>query len=357
MIVRNVEFFNIRALEKDFTSGGYRLARFPETLRTKLSPRARLHGAGACGGEIRFVTDAPFFSVKLMARNSSTWPGTSVPQLCVMCGNLEHRRIELEPDKMHTLSFDAVNLNSVKPEVLRPQVGHGFSPAVWRFLLPACEVLFGGIETWSCPVRPPFAHEKPAIRCLCYGSSITQCSELDSWPAQLGHLLGIEMLNLGLSGSCLLEPEIADFLANSEERFDGIILEPGMNLLEKISPGEFSRRVEYLLETIIRQRPEVKILLLDLFPHAGESKYRRDETHQQENTGAFRQILHSLAERFRNRGIRIATAESTKLAPPALCWSTDLLHPRAMGNSIIAFALADILRREWNLEPWYSKGI
>lgn len=357
MIARNVEFSNIRALEADPSSGGYRLARFPETLRTKLSPRARLHGAGACGGEIRFVTDAPFFNVKLMARNSSTWPGTPVPQLCVMCGNLEHRRINLAPDTMHTLSFDAVHFNSVRPEVLRPLAGYGFAPEVWRFVLPACEIFFGGIETWSCPIRPPFDHEKPAMRCLCYGSSITQCSGPDGWPAQLGQLLGIEMWNLGLSGSCLLEPEIADFLAGSEERFDGIIFEPGMNLLEKITPGEFSRRVEYLLKTITQQHPDVPILMLDLFPHGGEANYRCDNNLQPESTGAFRQVLHCIVEQFRKRGLRISLAESAHLSPPALCWSTDLLHPRAMGNSMIAFSLAETLRRQWNLKPWYREEI
>ena len=93
-----------------------------------------------------------------------------------------------------------------------------------------------------------------------------------------------------------------------------------MNLLEKITPGEFSRRVEYLLKTITQQHPDVPILILDLFPHGEEANYRCDNNLQPENTGAFRQVLHCIVEQFRKRSSASADSEfhlrKVRTSPP-----------------------------------------
>jgi lysophospholipase L1-like esterase len=78
-------------------------------------------------------------------------------------------------------------------------------------------------------VRPPAPDRRP--RWTVYGSSITQghaVAPTGTWPAVAARLLGLNLTNLGFSGSCLLDPLVARALAARPA--DLIALEIGINV-------------------------------------------------------------------------------------------------------------------------------
>lgn len=352
MIYKNMELFNIRAVEKDASFMGERLVRIPEKVRMRINSRGRLHGAQATCGEVRFVTDAPHFTIRLMARTLSTWTERVTPQMRIMRGSLEYDRVELPLDKMVSFSFDTDFIELVRPEVLRPNPDYGFATNVWRFVLPAYEIIFGSIETHGYEIRPPSETETPSVKCLCYGSSITN-SYLDGWPSLMGHYLGIDVMNLGLAGGCCIESEFADYISGMSEEYDSIILELGINVVNEISTDEFAIRTEYMLDKITRINPEINIIMINIFPYAGDqSLWTEKRIKEHGNSGSvkeFRNIIRNKGNKFRNKNFNISVIEGDDINIPSTCWSYDMLHPRYLGNSVIAFKLAEIIKKEWNL--------
>lgn len=346
MIYQNMELFNLRAVEDD--PAGVRLCRLPAAVRNQLNPRARMQGLNANCGEIRFVTDAPFFTVRLMARKLNTWPQPINPQMRVMCGNLEYSRVELPFDRMTAVPFDAFVPAGVRPEVLRPDPEFGFASNVWRLVLPGPEIVFGGIETFGFELRPPTREETPKYRILCHGSSITD-SYIEGWPPLLGHYLGVDVLNLGLAGACQVEDKLADYLATLDE-YDALILELGINIIGT-ECSEFARRVDYFLAKLAKAgRP---VALITVFPSFDDFACQTDEKRQQNTEkpdyyGLYRQIIRDAADQYRNRGFDITVVEGPEIDVPSKCWSYDLLHPRYLGNSFMAYKLGDILRQKWS---------
>lgn len=211
-----------------------------------------------------------------------------------------------------------------------------------------------GIETHGYEIHPPRRKEKPAHCCLCYGSSITN-SWLDGWPALLGHFLGMDVMNLGLSGGCCLEPELADYLAEpGVGEYDCAILELGINVIGKMCPEEFAARTDLFLRRITRAKPDVKIAMITIFPFNDDRSLWMKERLETEGHGddpvkQFRTIIRETAEEYRKKGFSVSTVEGSEINRPELCWSWDLLHPRYLGNPVIAFWLSEILKKEWAL--------
>lgn len=350
MIYQNLELFNIRGVEEVPGVPGPRLCRVPALVRNKLNPRARMQGMDGNCGEIRFVTDAPMFLVHLMARRTSTWPQPINPMLRVMVGNLEHSMVELPLDVMTTIPLDALPLLQARPEVLRPEPQYGFAQNVWRFVLPGAEIIFGGVETHGYAIRPPTAEEKPSFRCLCHGSSITN-SYTEGWPALMGNFLGIDVLNLGQAGSNQLEPAMCDFVAGLDE-YDGIVLEPGINICGNVSTQEFSQRLDYLLKAVVDNHPKCKIALITIFPYISDPNLNIKPANELPPVEEFRQIIRNAAKDYSCRGYDVTLVEGPKLETPSRCWSVDMVHPRHMGNALIAYRLAEILQKAWNLPPF-----
>ena len=59
----------------------------------------------------------------------------------------------------------------------------------------------------------------------------------------------LDVLNLGLSGSCLCEPAMADFIGSRDD-YEIATLEVGVNMRNGVSPEEFRTRVSYLLDAV-----------------------------------------------------------------------------------------------------------
>lgn len=71
-------------------------------------------------------------------------------------------------------------------------------------------------------IAPPVKAQTPSKTLLCYGSSITHSSNsIDAshtWASLIAHSLNMDLRNLGMAGSCAIEPEVINYIASEGER-------------------------------------------------------------------------------------------------------------------------------------------
>ncbi|NDV78185.1 SGNH/GDSL hydrolase family protein [Dysgonomonas sp. 511] len=93
-----------------------------------------------------------------------------------------------------------------------------------------------------------------------YGSSILQGASASrpgmAYPARMARKLGVDFINLGLSGNGKMEPEVVDMIAGIEA--DAYILDCAPNP----SPEQITERTTYLVETIRKNHPQVPIVMI-----------------------------------------------------------------------------------------------
>lgn len=99
-----------------------------------------------------------------------------------------------------------------------------------------------------------------AQRVLIYGSSIVQGTGASrpgmAYPARLSRATGINFINLGLSGSAKMEPEVVDMVAALNA--DAYILD----CVPNTNPTLITERTAYLVKTIRKQHPSAPIIVL-----------------------------------------------------------------------------------------------
>ncbi len=99
-----------------------------------------------------------------------------------------------------------------------------------------------------------------------YGSSISHCLEADSpkgiWPAVAADLAGVQVINLGLGGQCLLDPFVARSIRDLAP--DLISVKVGINIVNTDSLRErtFGPALHGFLDTIRERLPHTPILLV-----------------------------------------------------------------------------------------------
>ncbi len=333
MIYQNLEFHNVAELTDAPGLNGKMLQRYPEAVRHKLNPRGRYVSGESTGCEIRFVTEAPNLRLHLSQIRTD---GAGELAFRVFKGDFEVPALPFTAippgGGVITLSLTALErFNGIRPDALH----NHFSPDVWRIAFGrGATAVFCGLETFGVPVRPPKPEEKPRLRYLAYGSSITH-SHLDGYPFVAARRLGAELCNLGLSGSCAAEGEIADFIAERDD-WDILTLEIGINILN-ITPEEYEKRVEYMLSTIRKRHPGKPAAAITIFPtHASLLAEANDATR---NFHAFNEIFRRLAARY-----QVTVIEGEEMLDEVTCLSGDVVHPGIFGHAVMGLHLAEKLR-------------
>ncbi len=245
-------------------SGGITLHRFPHAVQTALSPLGRIVSAESAGCEIRFVSESDSIRVDLAAIPS----GQGAPmQVAVFKGGFLHSVHQLESGKInHLLLSDIGEVVADRFLTLAPDARDTsyFHHRVWRILIGRFTAVFHGIQAYGKEVRPPLQSEKPSQRLLCYGSSITNGASPNlhhlSYIYIAGRRLGWDVLNKGLSGSCRLEPEVAEYIAD-DDTWDCAFLELGVNMRRSASPETFRELAARFLGTLVERHPEKPVFL------------------------------------------------------------------------------------------------
>ena len=154
--------------------------------------------------------------------------------------------------------------------------------------------------------------------------------------------LGYDVMNKGLSGSCMCEPAIADYLASLS--VDVLSLELGINMLSFFEKEEFESRVRHLLQRIKEKSPAKEIFVIDMF--CNKAPLLKDHTTRQyRNYPVFKEIVKRLVEETEdNRMIKI---DGKEVASDETYLSVDLLHSSDQGHILMGKNLAGKMRRKF----------
>lgn len=337
MIVDNVEIHNSGALESMPGLNGMGLARIPADVRNRMNHRARFVGMDSVGCELRFVCDAPNVDVYLTYSKPEFADNAEVR---IYKGNYLCSTVPVTPGVHSSIRLiEPPAFATVRRETIDAE---GFSSKVWRVCMNrGGTCCFHGINSHGYAVRPPAADEKPRLKWLAYGSSITN-SSLDGYPHVAARLLKVDVQNKGLSGACHCEPEMADWIASSCE-WDFLTCEMGVNMRGSFTPEQFRERVDYLLRKVTSAHPGKPIVAINIFPNnLSEDRVLDRQGIGTESEIAFNRIVRELVKEIAAPNLHLI--EGRDILTDFTGLSGDLLHPSTFGHSIMGFNLAAKLK-------------
>jgi lysophospholipase L1-like esterase len=317
------------AVPERAATGGWKLPRYPEPVRAALNTRGRWIAAQNAGVELRFVVDGPECAVTL--RN----PGEAT-EVHVYRGSFQmpHLPIGAGQTRRFLLARPA-GWGDIEPAALR---SGGWDPAVWRLRMDNADLELLEVDPLGSAIRPPLAAEKPALRWLAYGSSITH-SFLHGYPQVAARTLHVDVLNKGMSGSCHIEPEAADWLATLD--FDFATLELGINMRGAFEPDAFERRARHLVDKLRAARPQAPLVLITHFIN------REHQCTDASAVALLRQRAFDDALRRIHAGAadpRLHLIEGTEILDDFSLLAADLIHPTHDGHARMGQNLAARLR-------------
>jgi lysophospholipase L1-like esterase len=327
MNVNNLEFVNVAELETIPHLSGIRLQRFPASVRHQLgyqaSEKGRLVAERSVGCEIRFVTDAKHIRMTL-----SSVEGDGM--VLVYKGDFFHSKHQLNKGMMTTIDCEEPErFNWVDVEHLK---GKRFSNNVWRFVFGKDSLItFYHLNSFGHVIRKPNASEKPSYTLLSYGSSITSGSGAvlysNAYIYQTAERLNLNVINKGMSGTCFLEPVMADYLAELD--FDIATLEIGVNVRGKYTKEEFAKRANYLVDTLIKNHPNKPIVLIGLFPNYSSHALDKNQMAVQ-NMIVYPQILKEIVEAKNDSYLHYI--DGNAILTDFSYLTSDLIHPSDYGH-------------------------
>nr|WP_314461150.1 SGNH/GDSL hydrolase family protein [uncultured Clostridium sp.] len=337
MIVYGIEFHNVDHLEEVEGMGGKKLCRFPRNISRSLgvaeNRNARFRADRVHGCELRFVTESKYFDVALTAVEQDI-------DVLIYKGDLFHRREVLKAGVCTVLHVEDPPVYEIVNQKML--TGKQFAPWIWRIQFGMNgAIYFHYIDTYENALRPPKREEKPEVLWAAYGSSIT-CGSVtnlysNSYINQAAVKAGWDVMNKGLSGSCLCEVEVADYLA--ELSADVLSLEIGVNMVLFFEEEETSKRVRYLLETL-KKSPAGDIFVIDMFPNKGLIALDQDSAYYR-HYRSFKEIVRQAASTVGDQRFHLIKGEDVLVDFTYL--STDLLHPSDNGHIRMGANLADQL--------------
>lgn len=325
-----IEFHNVAAFETRAGMPGRALVRVPAPVRHHLNDGARYTGAESTGVELRFVTDAPRFRIAFAAHEKSV-------SLEIYRGGFEVASHSIAPGA--TRMIELSNPEHMEAfDVSQADTGP-FSPGLWRILISGGCASYVGLEAPGYSVRPPDPSEKPRLRWLAYGSSITH-SWSRGYPHVAARILGLDVLNKGLSGSCRFESELAEhFIAH--ESWDIATLELGVNVRAWFSVETFRERATHFVHRLHEARPQTPIALITHFTNRDHLPHKQNgQTDAGRIQDAFDDILRELASQ--SEGLHLF--EGKEILTDLQGLTGDLLHPSQYGHIQMGHNLAEKLR-------------
>lgn len=233
MEYKNLQIYNAAQLIP-CEGGGVTWRRLPAQVHAALSEAGKRMNGCSTGVELRFVQKSDEAALTLQ---SLSGPGTTTT-FQIYYGGLQggwechEENTYVSPQQSRILLKRPRNMDTLR--TMTRQAGLDWDPAVVRIIFNRGAYRIVDVEGDICPPAPS---QTPQRTLLTYGSSITHGSNAlstpNTWPSLLAHRLNMDLRNLGMAGSCAMEPETADYIAAEGEagRWDMAVLELGINVL------------------------------------------------------------------------------------------------------------------------------
>ncbi len=321
----NILYHNVEYIEE--TPLGNRLYRYPLEVIQHLNPRARMKSQYACGCELRFVTESNRIHVDFIVTG-----GEGVIMATVLKGDYVHDVVPVTPGRITTLEIVEREWPAAQQKVFC--AGNDFSPNVWRVHFQRCFCTVCSVDAMGHAIRPPYDSEMPRKKLLAYGSSITHgarsITHTNSFVNEAGRILGVDVFNKGVGGSCFYEPEIADFFAKDTD-WDYAWIEGAINAT--LLPEEvFEERFPYFVDTLYKTGKP--LFIPTILPNAGL---------YDENSLHYKKMQH-YNEIIRAQKDKAVIIEGEDIITDLRFLTTDGVHPSNEGHTRMGINLANILK-------------
>lgn len=217
-------------------------------------------------------------------------------------------------------------------ETLKAMTKHAkldWDPEVVRIKFERGNIMILKIEG---DVMPPTKEQTPKQTILNYGSSITHGSNAlsisNAWPSVVAHHLKRDLRNLGMAGSCRMEPDMVDYIARlgEQDQWQMAILELGINALDFSEPL-IRERVLNTLHQIAGRNPHKPIFIISPF-------YSDDDFKQLGRAHKWRILIEKLVKEKNYPNVHLING--LDLLGDMSLISADEVHPNLFGMQQIA---------------------
>ncbi len=329
-----MEIHNVAELVPGKEPGSICWSRVPLNVREVLTDLGQRQACGSTGVEFRFVMKSDIVTLRMKVTGS-----TGVYH--VYRGSIQGYDTDNElPEFVTKEIHDFVIKKSKNTDTLKriaTEFNQPFAPEVVRVILDR-----GTFELVDVigDIEPPKSEQLPSKTIMAYGSSITHGSNsLDrshAWTAILAHNLKMDLRNLGHAGSCMMEPEMAEYIASEGEKgnWDICTLELGINALW-MDEEMFTERVRNIVRQVAGRNPEKSVFVISPF-------YCFDDFNGVSKANDYRKIIEEI--------VRKASFENVKyingldLLGDMSLISADEVHPNIYGVQQIAERLTEIMK-------------
>ena len=339
MIYKNIEFHNIAELIHN-EDGSVSWKRVPSEVHSVMeAPDPDKVAHNFTGVELRFVLEGESATIRM-----STYDDTpeAEARFHLYRGGIQGgwqdqaicRSITNEPrDFVFTRAANAERIKEISEKT-----GHEWDSEVVRIIFDTgrCK-----IHDVTGAVRPPSKEECPKKTMLSYGSSLTHGSiSLDmshSWVSVVAHNLNMDARNLGMAGSCYIEPAMADYIASEGEKgtWDIATLELGANVLNW--PDEkIQSRTEYIINQVAGRNADKPIFVISPFYHWGEYFNKED------NAPKWRKLLEETVKKLNYPNVTYING--LDLLNGIKYLTADEVHPNIYGVQYVADALTERIK-------------
>lgn len=335
MKYKNIEIHNIGEIIPGEAEGSISWLRVPSEVRDSLeSEQGKNMCCGATGVELRFIMKSDTVSIRMR-----TPSGKGV--FHVYRGSIQGGWEDHEVDKITTPEFeDFVIKKSENPDMLERitnNFNYPFSPEVIRVVMD--RGVFEIIDIIG-DVEPPKAEQLPKKTLLAYGSSITHGSNsIDmshSWVSVLAHNLKMDCINLGMAGSCRMEPEMVEYIASKGENgeWNMALLELGINVLDW-DEEKIIQRVSNTLKQIAGRNPQKPIYVISPF-------YSFDDYNHNGKADKWRRLISQVINETKYDNVTYING--LDILGDMSLMSADEVHPNIYGVAQIAQRLLERIK-------------
>ncbi|MBQ7838893.1 MAG: hypothetical protein IJ390_00145 [Lachnospiraceae bacterium] len=334
MIYKNVEIYNAAELVEN-GDGSISWKRVPSSVHRALeSEQGKNMAVNATGVELRFVLKGDRAVIRMC---TSKEDGV----FHVYRGGIQGRYDDHEVHKLvSTTAEDFViekSKNLPRLKAMTEKIGYDWDCEVIRVIFDRG---FFKIFDITGDIEPPTKAQCPKKTLLSYGSSITHGSNsIDAshaWVSVLAHNLNMDARNLGMAGSCAMEPAIVDYIASEGEkgRWDIATLELGINVLDW-AEEKILERVENTIRQVAGRNQEKTVFVISPFYYCG------DDFEDHGHADKWRRLIEQVVKQLNYPNVTYING--LDILEDMSYMSADEVHPNIYGVQRIADKLTGLI--------------
>ena len=345
MLYKNIEIHNVAELIS-YNDGSVSWKRVPSGVHSQMeSPNANSVVLNSTGVELRFVIKGESATVRMstLANNPKSFSTFHVYRGGIQGGYEDHEiHRHVTGEIQDFVIKKSSNMDKLKR--MSDMIGDGWDPEVVRVIFDrGCYRIYDVIGD----VVPPSREQCPKKTLLVYGSSITHGSNsIDashSWVSLVAHNLKVDARNLGMAGSCMIEPAMAEYIAAEGEKgnWDLATLELGINVLGW-DDNLIISRVENIICQVAGRNGDKPIFVISPFYHCG------DDFNETKHANRWRRLIPEIILKLNYKNVTYINGFD--VLDHVSYMSADEVHPNIYGVQRIADVMTEKIRTV--VEKW-----